>query len=124
MNDVPQSGPERAKHISRVTEGVEWSASGEAINLEVKNNKDEWEYCKNPIWDWFLQDYRLTEPEVVMWANGYCVEIGIVNWYLSKEEAWEKKLPTGQSDFTHYIKRTTGGGRTIPQYEAVPLEDK
>ena len=119
MNDIPQSGVERDRYAIKVMQGVERDAEGDATNLQVaKRNGSRWNFTMGN-WDWRNYDYRLIEPEVVMWANAS--DVAIHPFCESIENCKSRStIPTK----THYIKRTTGGGRTIPQYEAVPLEDK
>ena len=117
MNDVPQSGPERDRYAIKVMQGVERDERGLATNLEQSYLRgSQWEACYGS-WNWSEFDYRIAEPEVAMWANVY-TDNNIGEFY---------DTPLGirnGKDIDHRIKRTTGGGRTIPQYEAVPLDDK
>ena len=120
MNDVPQSGTERDAYAIKVMQGVERDAEGHATNLQIADRRgNEWD--KSPgFWDWSLFDYRIMDPKVVMWAYGYA-DGRISKFFSKKRDIYDNHSVV---DVTHYIKRTTGGGRTIPQYEAVPLEDK
>ena len=115
MNEIPSSGPEREAYIISVMQGVKREGD-EVVNLQAVPRGDaNWMRATAPRWDWLEFDYRLYEPEVVHYANGY--ENRICQF---RETISECKRVS--SNATHYVKRTTGGGRTIPEYESIPLE--
>ena len=118
MSEVPQTEPERSAYAAKVMAGVKWQGD-RALNLEQKVGVDiSWSKCTLPMWNWDDSDYRLIEPEQVMWANGY-PQVNSLHFYEAK-----KTIDTcAGPDRTHYIKRTTGGGRALPEYEAVELEE-
>ena len=117
MNEIPQSGPDREKYIISVMQGVKREGD-KALNVQAMTRIGRgWFLASKPKWNWDYYDYRLYEPEVVHYANGY--EDGVGSFRESIEEC--KRLLMGRRA-THYVKRTTGGGRAIPEYDPLPLE--
>ena len=90
-----------------------------ALNVEARFRENSWGWGKTdiPLWNWKEYDYRLYEPEVVRYANGYVDIIGKFSETIS-----DCIRVRAKGKATHYVKRTTGGGRTIPEYESIPLE--
>lgn len=118
MNDIPQSGPERDAYAIKVMQMASRAEGGQCLNVQRSpRGKSKWVTTYGQ-WNWATFDYRIVEHEVVMWAYGY-VNGSISNFFHKKRDIYNNRSVV---DVTHYIKRTTGGGRTIPQYEAVPLE--
>ena len=116
MNEIPQSGPERESYIISVMQGVKREGE-KALNVQATvRGGQSWFHNMDPKWGWNQHDFRLYEPEVVHYANGYEESVG--SFYESLSECKEE----GMCDATHYVKRTTGGGRTIPEYDPIPLE--
>ena len=116
MNEIPQSGPEREAYIISVMQGVKREGE-KALNVQVRSRGSfQWHCEPHQSWNWMDCDYRLYEPEAVHYANGYEDRIGV--FY----ESIGKCKKVANPGCTHRIKRTTGGGRTIPEYEPLPLE--
>ena len=118
MNEIPQAGPARESYIISVTQGVKREGR-KVVNLQVRNRfvaTSTFDKTEHPLWNWDNFDYRLCEPEVVEYAKGY--RSGVSEFYESLSDCKED----GVIGCTHYVKRTTGGGRTIPEYESLPLE--
>ena len=115
--EIPQSGEAREAYIISVIQGVKREGE-KALNVQVRSRGSfQWHCEPHPSWNWMDTDFRLYEPEVVRYANVYESNIGAF-----RETIEECKRVRGRSKVTHYIKRTTGGGRTIPEYESLPLE--
>ena len=118
MNEIPQSGPEREAYIISVMQGVKREGD-RIVNLQVRNRfvaTSTFDKTEHPLWNWDNFDYRLYEPEVVRYASGY--DWGVGNFHESISKCKKVENP----GCTHYVKRTTGGGRTIPEYEPITLE--
>ena len=116
MNEIPQSGKSREAYIISVMQGVKREGN-KALNVQGREiGLSEWVSEPYPAWNWADVDFRLYEPEVVHYAKGY--RSGVSEFYESLSDCKED----GVIGCTHYVKRTTGGGRTIPEYEAIPLE--
>ena len=116
VNEIPQSGPEREAYIISVMQGVKREGKMVVNIHSVLRGEGNWVSVMVPRWDWERFDFRVYEPEVVHYANGYSTGVG--EFYESLSDCKEE----GGIGRTHYVKRTTGGGRTIPEYEPIPLE--
>ena len=109
MNEIPSSGPEREAYIISVIQGVK--REGEmVVNVEARFREKSWGWGRTdiPLWNWKEYDYRLYEPEVVHYANGSGDGVGIF-----RESIARCRQDGLYSPPTHYVKRTTGGGRTL-----------
>ena len=116
MNEIPQSGPEREKYIISVMQGVKREGE-KALNVQTAvRGGQSWFHNMDPKWGWNQHDFRLYEPEVVRYAKGFPHGVG---GFFESFSACKNSEDSGR---THYVKRTTGGCRTIPEYEAIPLE--
>ena len=116
MNEIPQAGPARESYIISVTQGVKREGD-RALNVQrLAMGLSGWVSEPFPEWNWADNDYRLYEPEVVMYSWGWSSGDAVLRW---KTSIGELPSVTGSP---HIIKRTTGGGRTIPDYEPLPLE--
>ena len=116
MNEIPQSGKSREAYIISVMQGVKREGN-KALNVQMRSRESSQWFCEpHPRWNWSHFDYRLYELEVVHYAKGY--RSGVSEFYESLSDCKED----GVIGCTHYVKRTTGGGRTIPEYESLPLE--
>ena len=116
MNEIPQAGPARESYIISVMQGVKREGE-KALNVQTAVRGGQgWFHNMDPKWGWDRHDFRLYEPEVVHYASGY--DWGVGNFHESISKCKKVENP----GCTHYIKRTTGGGRTIPEYESIPLE--
>ena len=120
MNEIPQSGPEREKYIISVMQGVKREGD-RVVNIQcASRGEGRWMDASAPVWDWSDTDYRLYEPEVVHYANGYENFVSPIYWHKTLDQCSDTVLL--DANRTHYVKMTTGGGRTIPEYESLPLE--
>ena len=120
MNEIPQSGPEREKYIISVIQGVKREGE-KALNVQTAvRGGQSWFHNMDPKWGWDQHDFRLYEPEVVRYANGYENFVSPIYWHKTLDKCNDTVLL--DANLTHYVKMTTGGGRTIPEYESLPLE--